>query len=150
MQKQMESKTKSNILVGLQMTCIILLLVMIPMWEVGYIALIVATGGFFLGCWAVVSMKLDNLSVRPDVRQNARLVKSGPYRVIRHPMYTAVLLTLTPLIVDHPSTYGIIVWIVLLLTLLYKLNYEERLLKNHFEGYASYMLKSWRIIPYIY
>jgi len=146
----MQNKAKSNVLVALQMICIILLLVMVPVWKVGYIALIVVLGGFSLGCWAVVTMRLDNLSVRPDIKQNARLVRSGPYRVIRHPMYTAVLLTLAPLVVDKPSVYNIIIWIILLLTLLYKLNYEERLLKYHFEGYAAYMLESWRIIPYIY
>lgn len=146
----MESKTKSNILVGLQMICIILLLVMIPVWKVGYIALIVVAAGFSLGCWAVVTMKPDNLSVRPDIKQNARLVKNGPYRIIRHPMYTAVLLTLAPMVVDQPSIYSIMVWIVLLITLLYKLNYEERLLRTHFEEYTSYSLNTWRIIPYIY
>ena len=146
----MQNRTKSNILVSLQMICIMLLLIMTPVWKVGHIALIVALGGFSLGCWAVVTMRLDNLSVRPDIKQNARLVKSGPYRVIRHPMYTAVLLTLTPLVVDRPSLYSLIILFVLLTTLIYKLNYEERLLKKHFEGYAFYMLESWRIIPYIY
>lgn len=146
----MESKIKSNILVALQMICILLLLIMIPVWKVGYIALIVVAGGASLGCWAVVTMRLDNLSVRPDIKQNAHLVKSGPYRVIRHPMYTAVLFTLAPIVVDQPSIYCIMIWIVLLITLLYKLNYEERLLTIHFEEYASYSLNTWRIIPYIY
>jgi protein-S-isoprenylcysteine O-methyltransferase Ste14 len=146
----MESKIKSNILVGLQMICILLLLVLIPLWEIGHIALIMVLGGFILGCWAVVAMKIDNLSVRPEIKQNAHLVKNGPYRVIRHPMYTAVLITMAALVADQPSVYSIIIWLVLLITLLYKLNYEEKLLKQHFEGYAAYMLESWRIIPYIY
>lgn len=150
MQKRIVSMTKSNILVTLQMTCILLLLVLVPVWKLSFYALLIVAAGGLLGSWAVMTMQLNNLSVRPDIKQNARLVKNGPYRLIRHPMYTAVLITMIPLVVDRPTIYNIFIWFVLLITLLYKLNYEEGLLKNHFEEYEDYMHHSWRIIPFIY
>lgn len=145
-----EAKYKSGILVGVQMVCIFFLLVKIPFSHIDLWALLISFLGLLLGFWAIVAMQLDNISVRPDVKQNARLVIHGPYKVIRHPMYSAVLLTFTPLVIDHFSIFLVIVLFILLVTLLIKMKYEEKLLRNHFEAYASYSKHSWKIIPFIY
>ena len=141
---------KSEILVGMQMVCIFILLVRIPFFHSDLWALLVSFAGFLLGLWAIVTMKLDNISVRPDVKQNARLVTGGPYKVIRHPMYSAVLLAFSPFVIDQPSTLLLIVLITLLITLLIKMNYEEKLLRNYFEEYSIYSKHSWKLIPFIY
>lgn len=143
-------KWKSVILVGMQMICILILLVKIPFQHSDLWAFLVSFFGLLLVLWAVVTMKSDTISVRPDVRQNARLVTSGPYKVIRHPMYTGTLLTSSPFVIDQPSILLLILLIALLITLLYKLNYEEKLLRNHFEEYSNYSKHTWKLIPFIY
>jgi protein-S-isoprenylcysteine O-methyltransferase Ste14 len=144
------AKYKSGILVGMQMVCILFLLVKIPALQADLWALIVSFIGLALGFWAVVTMKLDNLSVTPDVKQDAHMVVAGPYKVIRHPMYSAVLLTFLPFVLNRPSLFLSIVFLLLLTTLVIKLNYEESLLKNHFKEYEEYAKHSWRLIPFIY
>jgi protein-S-isoprenylcysteine O-methyltransferase Ste14 len=148
--KKLGPKYISGILVGMQMVCILFLLVKVPSLQSDLWALIVSFAGLMLGFWAVVSMKLDNLSVTPDVKKDARLVMAGPYKVIRHPMYSAVLLTFIPFVIDRPSVFLCVVYMALLTTLVIKLNYEETLLKIHFKGYEAYSKKSWRLIPFIY
>ena len=143
-------KCKSGILVGMQMVFILFLLVKIPALKSDLWAMVVSFIGLALGFWAVVTMKLDNLSVTPDVRKDSKFVVTGPYKVIRHPMYSAVLLTFLPFVLDRPSLYLSIVFLSLLTTLVIKLNYEETLLKNHFKEYEEYSKHSWRLIPYIY
>jgi protein-S-isoprenylcysteine O-methyltransferase Ste14 len=147
---KMSAKYKSAILVGMQMVCILFLLVKIPALHSDLWALIVSFIGILLGFWAIVTMKLDNLSVIPDVKQDARLVMKGPYKVIRHPMYSAVLLTFFPFVIDRPSTFLVVFFSLLLATLLIKLNYEEKLLRNHFRDYDVYSKHTWRLIPFIY
>jgi protein-S-isoprenylcysteine O-methyltransferase Ste14 len=146
----MSAQLKSGILVGMQVVCILFLLIKIPALNSDSCAWIVSFLGLLLGFWAIVAMKLDNLSIIPDVKSDARLVKAGPYKVIRHPMYSSVLLTFLPFVIDRPSVFFTIVYIVLLTTLLIKLNYEEQLLKAHFKDYANYSKTSWRLIPFIY
>jgi len=146
----MGTKYKSFILVWLQMLFIVLLLLQIPANRCDQWAFIVSAIGLFLGFWAIVTMRLDNLSVTPEVRRDARLVTSGPYKVIRHPMYSAVLLTFLPFVLDRPSFYLTIIFLALVTTLFVKLNYEETLLKAHFKEYEEYSKHSRRLIPFIY
>jgi protein-S-isoprenylcysteine O-methyltransferase Ste14 len=144
------SRHKSGILVSMQMVCIFFLLVKIPFINSDLWAYIVSFAGMLLGSWAVLSMKLDNVRIIPDVKQGARLVMAGPYKVIRHPMYSSVLLMFLPFVLDRPSLYMNIVFLTLLTTLVIKLNYEESLLKKHFKDYEEYAKHSWRLIPFVY
>ena len=146
----MNSKYKSFILVWFQMLFIVFLLMQIPALHCDLWAFIVSAIGLLLGFWAVVTMRLDNLSVTPDVRRDAQLVTSGPYKVIRHPMYSAVLLTFIPFVLDRPFPELTVIFLGLVTTLFIKMNYEEKLLTAHFKEYEAYAKKSWRIIPFLY
>jgi protein-S-isoprenylcysteine O-methyltransferase Ste14 len=54
--------------------------------------LLLEAAAIALGVWALAVMRLEQMSILPEVRGNGELVAHGPYRWIRHPMYTAVLL----------------------------------------------------------
>lgn len=106
--------------------------------------------GVFLGLWAIWIMQIGNFNITPDVIRNGRMVAEGPYKYIRHPMYAAVLLVSLAMILDFPGILRIASWILLLIDLLLKMDYEEKLLRNHYEGYARYQQQTRRIIPFIY
>ena len=106
--------------------------------------------GILLGVWAILSMGPGNFNITPDVKRESELVTAGPYRWIRHPMYAALLLATLPLALDALSPVRIGLWIVLLVDLVLKLNYEEGLLQAAHKGYGKYMQKSWRLVPFIY
>ena len=106
--------------------------------------------GLLLGTWAILVMSRSRLNVTPVPLKGAVLITSGPYKLIRHPMYTAVLLVFLPLVLSHPNTMNIIVFTILAVNLYFKLNYEEMLLLERFEGYDELMRRTWRLLPYIY
>jgi protein-S-isoprenylcysteine O-methyltransferase Ste14 len=54
------------------------------------------------------------------------------------------------LVINDFDLFRIIVWLVLLIVLLLKLNYEENLLVVNLAGYEQYFQKSYRLIPYLY
>ena len=103
-----------------------------------------------IGLWAVISMKLHTLTVLPAVKKGGQLCTSGPYRVIRHPMYTAVLLLLSGLLLNNYSLTGLIVFFVVLVDLIVKMNVEEKILLAHYTDYKNYIKLTKRIIPYLY
>jgi protein-S-isoprenylcysteine O-methyltransferase Ste14 len=103
-----------------------------------------------LGIIAIVLMRPGNLSILPIPKQDAQLVTKGPYRLIRHPMYTAVLLFCFSLLLNRITLLSAAFFLVLLIDLIVKLHFEERLLLALFPPYAKYMKKTWRLIPFIY
>jgi protein-S-isoprenylcysteine O-methyltransferase Ste14 len=111
---------------------------------------VVEAGGLVLGAWAVATMGLRQLRVAPDMAAQARLVVNGPYRWIRHPMYAAVLLITAVLVADNFTWWRLIVWLVLLLNLLAKLHYEEKLLLGRFPDYTTYRQRTKQLIPFVF
>jgi len=105
---------------------------------------------FVLGFWAIIAMKLHTLSVLPSVKQGGQLCTSGPYRILRHPMYTAVLLLLFALLLNDYTVIRLVVFIIVFIDLVFKMNIEEKILIAHYSDYKNYMTKTKRIIPFLY
>jgi protein-S-isoprenylcysteine O-methyltransferase Ste14 len=137
------------LLVSVQFAAVIMILVSGGLFAKRLLLLAVEIAGLTLGIWALAVMGRHNLNVTPLVKQDAQLVTKGPYAVIRHPMYAAVLLTIWPLILDQYSLFRLIAGIVLTGDLIVKMLYEESLLKRNFEGYAAYMRNTKRLIPFV-
>jgi len=95
-------------------------------------------------------MRSGKLSVFPDVIQDASLISKGPYKLIRHPMYLAVLLFAGSLILSFFSWFRVAVFILLLADLLYKIHYEESMLTIAFRDYEKYRSGTKKLIPFIY
>ena len=106
--------------------------------------------GVLLGLWAVKTMHLGRFNIIPDPRNDASLVKTGPYRWIRHPMYAAILWVMVPMLITDASMTRFAWFLVLLLTLMLKLHYEESLLCRRFEGYADYQQRSHKLLPWVF
>jgi protein-S-isoprenylcysteine O-methyltransferase Ste14 len=95
-------------------------------------------------------MGIGNMNISPLVKQGAVLVTRGPYRLVRHPMYLAVLLVILPLIIDQLSLLRMAAGIVLTADLIIKMLFEESLLMKHFSEYKTYMKTTKRLIPVIF
>lgn len=144
------SRLASYTLVAIQFACLLAIALTGPLLARNLVLLVVEVAALLLGVWAILAVRIDNVNVLPDPRREAVLVQTGPYRWIRHPMYTALLLGTLALVLDWPSALRWGLWIVLLIDLIIKLHYEERMLLEHFGGYRTYMAASKRLIPYVY
>jgi protein-S-isoprenylcysteine O-methyltransferase Ste14 len=106
--------------------------------------------GFVLGVWGIMVMQESRINIAPRPREGAKLIQKGPYRLIRHPMYLAILLFFVPLLIDDFSWPRFVILMVLTPNLILKLLFEESLLKMAFPEYDNYMQKSWRLIPWVF
>jgi protein-S-isoprenylcysteine O-methyltransferase Ste14 len=144
-----KEKFKAYTLVSIQVISILLILV--TGWPLARCIplLIIEIVGILLGIWAIAIMGRTNTNITPLVKQSAMLVTNGPYAFIRHPMYSAVLLTVWPLIIDQYSLLRLMIGLVLTIDLIVKLLFEESLLRKHFAGYEIYMRETKRLIPFV-
>ena len=95
-------------------------------------------------------MGLRQVKVFPEVPSQGKLIALGPYRWIRHPMYTSVLLVPLAWTLGSPLPYRLLLWVGLVMTLSAKLRYEERLLIERFPEYEAYRRQTKRLIPFVW
>jgi protein-S-isoprenylcysteine O-methyltransferase Ste14 len=91
-----------------------------------------------------------NLTPFPKPCPEASLVRSGIYRLIRHPLYTSVWLAAMGWALVWQSWPAGVVVFILILFLDAKARREERWLCEKFPEYADYAKTSWRFIPWVY
>lgn len=103
-----------------------------------------------LGVWSVFAFRHTKINVFPYLRNGAGLVRKGPYRYVRHPMYTSVILFSLAYFIENPDWIFGSYLLGMILILVLKINFEEKQLALYFDNYESEFFKTYRIIPCIY
>ena len=121
---------------------------MLPRW-----ACLIFAGVFLLGyaLYAEVLRENEYLSRTVEVQAGQRVVESGLYGVVRHPMYTATILMFLaiPLILGSlPSFLILLLYPALIVK---RIGNEEKVLEDGLKGYSEYKQKvKYRLVPFIW
>jgi protein-S-isoprenylcysteine O-methyltransferase Ste14 len=85
------------------------------------------------------------------IQEGHELITDGLYRVIRHPSYLGLMVTLFGWSLVFRSAIGVLVTLLFVPLLVARMNSEERLLESEFgERYADYRRRTWRMVPFLY
>lgn len=140
------------ILVLLQFVLAAFLVLSISWQPLPWRALGLASPGALLAVWAWFRMGLWSLRIHPTATQRTRLLRGGPYAVVRHPMYSGLLwFTAALILMDQPSSgfrWGI--WGSLVLVLLIKSNVEEASMTDRYPEYADYQKDVGGLFPKLF
>ena len=112
------------------------------------IGVILLVAGLGLAVWARIYLG-RNWGMPMTEKDEPELVTSGPYRLVRHPIYSGVLLAMlgTALATD---LYWLVALVVISGYFLYSATVEERLMASSFPvTYASYKAKTKMLIPFV-
>jgi len=123
--------------------------VVLPHW-VFYPGIFLMLLGVLVRQWAIAVLgRFFSLTAR--VATDHRVVTRGPYRLVRHPSYTGVLITFIGLGLAVQSLGGLLVLLgVFSLSYGYRIRVEEKTLLSELgQDYASYMKRTKRLIPYL-
>jgi protein-S-isoprenylcysteine O-methyltransferase Ste14 len=107
-------------------------------------------GGEGLSVWAIHTLGRW-FSPRIGVQHGHELVSTGPYRVLRHPFYTGLLMAAVGLPAVFGSWIGVAFAVIALPLVLYRVEVEEEQLERQFgEAYRTLRPRTWRLIPFVY
>jgi protein-S-isoprenylcysteine O-methyltransferase Ste14 len=109
---------------------------------------LVAAGFYFI---FLVYRENTFASATIQVAENQKVVSTGPYALVRHPMYASAFLYLigTPLALG--SYWGILALVFMLPFLIWRLLDEERFLARNLAGYTEYQKKvPYRLVPHVW
>ncbi len=110
-------------------------------------ALLLTLPALAFGVWILRHNRIGNFNIRPELKPDARLIIDGPYALVRHPMYVAVLWLGLCAVVLYASTAALLLWGLLYLVLDRKAAREESYLRIHFSDYEAYADKVSRFLP---
>jgi protein-S-isoprenylcysteine O-methyltransferase Ste14 len=77
------------------------------------------------------------------------IIRRGPYRFLRHPMYSAVLLFIWAAVLSHLSLWTLVVGATVTLVVSLRVIAEERLLRTHYPDYDAYVRSTKALIPFV-
>ena len=91
-----------------------------------------------------------NWSSMPAIRVGHELIRNGPYRYVRHPIYTGILFGLAGTVIIIGEPIAVIGLFLILLAFLWKIRMEEQYLLEEFgDAYARYKSEVHALIPFL-
>ena len=109
----------------------------------------IVLAGFIIAVWARVVLG-DNWSSRVTVKENHELIERGPYRLVRHPIYSGLLLMILGTALLAGQIGGFVALLICLFGFWIKLRQEEALLARGLPGYSEYMARTKALVPFVF
>jgi protein-S-isoprenylcysteine O-methyltransferase Ste14 len=120
----------------------------VPFWLT-----ISAAAVFLIGYAVFAEVMRENayLSRTVEVQEGQKVVSTGLYGVVRHPMYLATLLMFLPMPLILQSLWGLIPFALYPVIIVVRILNEEKVLTEGLEGYAEYKKKvKYRLLPFVW
>ena len=116
----------------------------------GYLGLLFLSGGFALRQYSIFVLGKFFVPV-VGKQKGQRIIQRGPYRLVRHPSYTGLLLELLGAALCFSNWISfVVVLIAFIPAISYRINVEEEFLRKNFKEYEGYQERTRKLIPLIY
>lgn len=123
------------------------------LWPVGFwpfwIGAAVTVGGLLFAVWARIHLG-RNWSSSVTIKQGHELIITGPYALVRHPIYTGILTGFIGTAIALSQVRGAIAFVLVFLAFWTKLRMEEAWMRSQFgEAYNRYAHQTAALVPYL-
>ncbi len=101
--------------------------------------------------YAEVMRENTYLSRTIEVQKNQKVIDTGLYGIVRHPMYSATLLLFLSMPLVLGSVYSFLIFLAYPFIIAKRIKHEEKFLEKELDGYVQYKQKvKYRLIPFIW
>jgi protein-S-isoprenylcysteine O-methyltransferase Ste14 len=114
----------------------------------GWIPIAIQIGAVCLMIWGRLTFGLRSFHAAANPTKG-RLITTGPYRFIRHPIYAAVIYFIWAGVLSHFSLINICLAAIATVAFAVRMRSEEHLLIEMYPEYTDYAAKTKRIVPFI-
>jgi protein-S-isoprenylcysteine O-methyltransferase Ste14 len=133
------------------------------LFVIGAVVLLAVTNDLFSSSAIVIAAQLLAVGImmwarrsfptktfRVDATPSAEtVIRRGPYRLIRHPMYSAALLFIWAAVLSHLSLWTAAIGAFVTIIAALRVVFEERFLRARYPEYAAYAQVTKAIVPYV-
>jgi protein-S-isoprenylcysteine O-methyltransferase Ste14 len=133
------------------------------LFVIGAFVFLAATGNLFSSSVVVIAAQFLAVGImiwarrsfptktfRVDATPSAEtVIRRGPYRFIRHPMYFAALLFIWAAVLSHLSSWTVGIGAVVTIIATLRIVFEERFLRDRYPEYAEYAQVTKAVVPYV-
>ena len=103
------------------------------------------------GMYAEVMRENAYLSRTVEVREGQKLIDTGLYGIVRHPMYSASVLLFLSMPLVLGSLFSLIIFLAYPFIIIQRIQHEEAFLEKELDGYCAYQKKvKYKLIPYVW
>jgi protein-S-isoprenylcysteine O-methyltransferase Ste14 len=114
-----------------------------------FLSAAITVAGLLFSVWARVTLG-TNWSRSVTIKKNHELITTGPYTLVRHPIYTGILAGFLGSAIATTQFRGILAFVLVFLSLWYKLRLEEKWMRSQFgDTYADYSRHTAALIPWL-
>ncbi len=152
-------KTQAQLLVMVQFVLFALLAgvyIVLPPAQVvwarwlGALLTLVGLGVVAVALLTYLQVNRNFVNVSPEPNDGHQLVQVGIYAIIRHPIYTGVILTGLGTALVHGHSAGLVIAGLMVIFFTYKSMFEERWLMQTYPHYAAYRQRAGRFLPILF
>ena len=119
----------------------------LPFWAV-YLGIAFHAAGDAFVVWTMIANPFAEKTVRVQTERGHHVITTGPYAIVRHPMYVGIGLMFLGIPLMLGSSWTSAPVVAMMLLLMVRTVLEERLLCRDLLGYEEYISKTrWRIVP---
>lgn len=113
------------------------------------LGVVLVSSGIGLSIWARLNLGA-NWSGTVTLKENHSLVRTGPYKYVRHPIYSGILLAICGAAVVIGEWRGLLGFAFALAALVLKSKAEEKIMRHTFPEYEEYAGKTAALVPFVF
>lgn len=110
-------------------------------------SLLASSPGIGIAIWAWLTIGFQKIRIHPTTTERTELMMTGPYRLVRHPMYAGLIWFTGALLFTPFESWRAVAWCLMVAVLSSKAKIEERLMQQRFPEYESYRQRVGQLFP---